>query len=31
MRDPTNPKGPLRLVVWLSLVYTKRYLGPKVE
>ncbi|KAI8954520.1 C2H2 finger domain protein [Xylaria longipes] len=29
VRDPTNPDGPPRLVIRLSLEYTKQYLGPK--
>ena len=31
IRDPTNPKGPPRLVKELSVAYTKEYLGPKDE
>ncbi|KAI3392396.1 hypothetical protein diail_5747 [Diaporthe ilicicola] len=31
IRDPLNPHGPPRLVVELSVTYTKRYLGPKAE
>ncbi|KAI0465727.1 hypothetical protein F4859DRAFT_507826 [Xylaria cf. heliscus] len=29
VRDPTNPDGLPRLVIQLSLEYTKQYLGPK--
>lgn len=31
IRDPTNPEGPPRLVLELSMAYTKEYLGPKAE
>lgn len=31
IRDPENPSGPPRLVVELSMEYTKRYLGPKAQ
>jgi hypothetical protein len=30
-RDPGDPDGPPRLLIRLSLEYTKRYLGPKAE
>lgn len=31
VRDPASPDGPPRLVIELSVAYTKRYLGPKAE
>lgn len=31
MRDLRDPSGPARLIVELSMAYTKRYLGPKAE
>lgn len=31
IRDPTDPDGPPRLMVKLTLTYTKRYLGPKAK
>lgn len=31
VRDPTNKDGPPRLVIQLSMAYTKRYLGPKAQ
>ncbi|KAI0855985.1 C2H2 finger domain protein [Xylaria cubensis] len=29
VRDPTDPNGPPKLVIRLSMRYTKQYLGPK--
>lgn len=29
VRDPMNPNGPARLVIELTLEFTKQYLGPK--
>ena len=31
VRDPACPEAPPRLVIELSVAYTKRYLGPKAE
>ena len=31
IHNPTNPEGPPRLVIELSVAYTKTYLRPKDE